>query len=75
MLVASAAILAGPARGASSDGCAKFEEPLAYNACLARQGPHAGAAGGTRGVGEATEAPAMRGSHGRVRMEFTVTPH
>ena len=33
-----AAVLAGaPAR--AEDPCAKFEEPLAYNACLAKQGP------------------------------------
>lgn len=29
---------------AAAENCAKFEEPLAYNACLARQGPAARAA-------------------------------
>lgn len=32
----------GPARADDPD-CARFEDPLAYNACLARHGPKAGA--------------------------------
>ncbi len=74
-LAASAAlILASPAGGASSDACAKFEEPLAYNACLAKQGPQAHGARATRNLGGRGTIPATRGPHGRQRMEFTITP-
>jgi hypothetical protein len=74
MLAAPAMIiLAGPGR-AASDPCAKFEEPLAYNACLAEQGPHAGTIRGTQRTERGHAAPATRGPHGRMRMEFTVTP-
>jgi hypothetical protein len=33
-----------PAAAEDNPACAKFEDPLAYNACLARQGPVARAA-------------------------------
>jgi hypothetical protein len=33
-----------PAAAEDNPACAKFEDPLAYNACLARQGPIARAA-------------------------------
>ena len=32
-----------PAPAEDNPACAKFQEPLEYNACLARQGPRAGA--------------------------------
>ena len=92
-LIAAALILvsgAAPAPAEDNPACAKFENPLEYNACLARLGPKAGA---TLAVPEpagaapaARAAPATRGVHsmhafaaaprtkGRVRMEFTVTP-
>ncbi len=38
---------------AAADPCAKFDAPLAYNACLARQGPAARAVN----VGKASTAP------------------
>jgi hypothetical protein len=73
MLAAPVAVLAGPARGAN-DLCAKYEEPLAYNACLARQGPEAHGARPTRDAGGRGTVAAKRGPHGRERMEFTITP-
>ena len=74
LLAASAGlILAGPASG-QGDPCAKYEDPLAYNACLARQGPQAHGAKPARDAGGHGAIPARRGPHGRERMEFTVTP-
>ena len=79
-----------PARAEDNPACAKFENPLEYNACLAKLGPKAGAtlavpesAGPVRAVRAAAPArgvhsmhafAAPRRSNGRVRMEFTVTP-
>ena len=40
VLATAAAVLSGRAH-ADDPACAKFEEPLAYNACLAAHGPHA----------------------------------
>ena len=83
ILIAAALVLVSggaPAR-ADNPACAKFENPLEYNACLARLGPRAGA---TRGVPEQPAAPATRGvrsmrafagarrTRGRVHMEFTI---
>lgn len=74
LIAASAAlILASPAAG-QGDPCAKYEDPLAYNACLARQGPQAHGAKPTRDAGGRGAIAAKRGPHGRERMEFTVTP-
>ena len=63
--------------------CAKFENPLEYNACLAKQGPRAGATLAVPEPAGAAPAPrsvrsmhAFRGApprtRGRVRMEFTI---
>ncbi len=78
------ALLAGaPARAEDNPACAKYEEPLAYNACLARLGPHAPAtravaapdddaggpsAGGRRRARGGFEV--SRGRHRRMRAEF-----
>jgi hypothetical protein len=48
-LLALAAVLPDPARAQDDPACAKFEEPLAYNACLASHGPKAGDIGETTG--------------------------
>jgi len=91
ILIAAALVLASggaPARAQDNPACAKFQEPLEYNACLAKLGPKAGA---TLAVPEppgaapaVLTAPAARGVHsmhafaapprtkGRVRMEFTI---
>jgi hypothetical protein len=92
-LIAAALILVSsvaPAWAEDNPACAKFEEPLAYNACLAKLGPKAGAtlavpepagaapavhtAPAARGVHSLHAFAAPRRSNGRVRMEFTVTP-
>lgn len=73
------------ARAEDNPACAKFEEPLAYNACLARFGPHAP---GTRAVAapdDDSDEPGADGRrrahggleisrerHGRARAEFDV---
>ena len=44
MLLALAAASAGAARAQDDPACAKFEDPLAYNACLASHGPKANVA-------------------------------
>jgi hypothetical protein len=41
ILVVAAAILPAWARADAESACAKIEEPLAYNACLAARGPRA----------------------------------
>ncbi len=72
------ALAGGPARAEDNPACARFESPLAYNACLAKLGPPAAAARGTpEAVGGRRPAGpvfAARRSRGRVRMEFTITP-
>jgi hypothetical protein len=40
-LAAVAASASAPARGQDDPACAKYQEPLAYNACLASHGPKA----------------------------------
>jgi hypothetical protein len=47
-----------PAFAADNPACAKYQEPLAYNACLARQGPAAHIA---------RELPAARAQMGEAR--------
>jgi hypothetical protein len=44
MLLAFAAASVGPARAEGDPVCAKYEDPLAYNACLASHGPKANVA-------------------------------
>ncbi len=55
----------GSAVAQDNPACAKYESPLAYNACLAKLGPKAGA---TRAeAAPAYGAPAaIRGTHGLV---------
>ncbi len=72
----------GPADAEDNPACAKFENPLEYNACLAKQGPRAGAtlavpepapaARAPRGVRSMRAFPRARPTRGRVRMEFTI---
>jgi hypothetical protein len=40
---------AGRARAEDDPSCAQYQEPMAYNACLARHGPKAGAVGAHSG--------------------------
>ena len=79
-----------PVRAEDNPACAKFENPLEYNACLARLGPPAGAtlavpesAGAAPALRAAPATRGVRSMHafatpprpkGRVRMEFTITP-
>lgn len=81
-----AALSVAPALAQDNPSCAKFQEPLAYNACLARLGPPAH---GTRAIPEpqgesegprGPAGPHMRDGlamsherHGRMRAEFEVT--
>jgi hypothetical protein len=39
MLLVFAAASAGPAYAEGDPACAKYQDPLAYNACLASHGP------------------------------------
>ncbi len=41
MLLLLAAASVGPARAEGDPACARYEDPLAYNACLASHGPKA----------------------------------
>ena len=93
ILIAAALVLVSsvaPAGAEDNPACAKFENPLEYNACLARLGPRAGAtlavpesagaapavraASGTRGVRSMHAFATPPRTKGRVRMEFTITP-
>jgi hypothetical protein len=84
LFVAALIFFSGAASVHAQDNpaCAKFENPLEYNDCLAKLGPRAGA---TLAVPEPTgrapaprSAPSMRTfrapprTRGRVRMEFTI---
>jgi hypothetical protein len=51
LLAASAALLPAIARAQDNPACARFEEPLAYNACLASHGPKAKEIGAAPGDG------------------------
>jgi hypothetical protein len=85
ILFAAAVILlsgGGPAEAEDNPACARFENPLEYNACLAKQGPRAGATLAVPEPGGAAPAPRSvrpipnfgraRRTRGRMRMEFTV---
>jgi len=67
----AALVFAAPAAAQRSDPCARFEAPLAYNACLAEHGPHAAATRPATSNEEAS-APIRRTRHGRQRLEFSV---
>jgi hypothetical protein len=77
-LVALAA--AGGARAEDDPSCAQYQEPMAYNACLARHGPKAGDVGTHSGesrperAGQADfrRSPHAQRRHGRVHIEFRV---
>jgi hypothetical protein len=57
-------LVGAPARAQDNPACAKYEEPLAYNACLARLGPHAP---GTRAIPEPEDDADGPGAGGRRR--------
>ena len=75
---------AGRALAEDDPSCAQYQEPMAYNACLARHGPKASDAGAHSGAAQprrrAGHEPARRIGrwphaqrvHGRVHMEFHV---
>ena len=76
-------LFVAPALAQDNPSCAKFQEPLAYNACLARLGPPAHGARampepeGPRGAAESHMRDGLVIGHekrGRMRAEFDVTP-
>ena len=88
LLAAAVAVLPGLAEAEDDPACARFEEPLAYNACLASHGPKANGVAtrfgeaAPRAAREAEGRWVARGRvpaaaradrrHGRVHMEFRV---
>lgn len=88
LLALCAAALPGLARAEDNPACAKLEEPLEYNACLASHGPKATDVGGAaRPAGAAPVNPYAKAApaprrltgrstaarrHGRMHMEFNV---
>ncbi len=77
--------LGAPARAEDNPACAKYEEPLAYNACLARFGPHAPGAKAIPEPDDESDGPSASGRrrahggfeisrerHARARAEFDV---
>ena len=70
-LALAALALAGAGLGAQAGQCDRFDEPLAYNACLAKLGPKAYFGQGAQGRAEPREGRApRRGRGGRMHMEF-----
>ncbi len=69
--VFAALIFSAPAAAQRPDPCARFEAPLAYNACLAEHGPHAAAAR-PASPNEAASDLVRRTRRGRQRLEFSV---
>ena len=67
-----ALLIGAPARAKDDASCAQFEEPLAYNACLARHGPRAGATRAIAAPDEDFAAPSAEAPKGgeRHRLEF-----
>ena len=74
---------AGRALAEDDPSCAQYQEPMAYNACLARHGPKANDARAHSGAAQpqrdrdmnrrpAAAGPAPSAIHGRVHMEFHV---
>ena len=61
LIAMGAALIAAPAAADDYAACAKIENPLAYNACLAKQGPEWH---GTRGVPMPADADAPKGQAG-----------
>ena len=62
-----ALLIGAPARAKDNGSCAQFEEPLAYNACLAKLGPKAYAAAPTH-----ERYGGRREKSGRMKAEFSV---
>jgi hypothetical protein len=59
LLALFAAVLTGAARAEDNPACARFDDPLAYNACLASHGPKA------KGVAMTPEPTGAREPEGR----------
>ncbi len=66
LLLVSAAFLPALARAQDDPACARFEEPLAYNACLASHGPKANIGAAPGGAPRQTD-PEGEGPQGGVR--------
>jgi len=72
LLAIAALLLAAPAVAAKgADPCGQFQEPLAYNACLAAHGPRA-APTRPESPGETASGHTRHVAHGRQRLEFSV---
>ena len=80
IFVSALAALPRAALGQDDPACAKYQEPLAYNACLASHGPKANrigaephsAARSSAGSAAGREWPAATRRRGRIHMEFRV---
>jgi hypothetical protein len=80
IFVSGLAALPRSALGQDDPACAKYQEPLAYNACLASHGPKANSIGAephsasrsSAGSAPGREWPAAARRRGRIHMEFRV---
>ena len=81
LAILSLLVLGARAHAQDNPACAKYEDPLAYNACLAKLGPQAhGARAAPEPAGETAGAHrprgggvATRGKTGRMHMEFSIS--
>ena len=68
LLALAALASAGRARAEDDPACAQYQEPMAYNACLARHGPKANDVGQLHGRPATRTAPRRIGlRHGKPR--------
>ncbi len=80
IFVSALAAAPRPALGQDDPACAKYQEPLAYNACLASHGPKANSiraephadARSSAGSAPGREWPAATRRRGRIHMEFRI---
>lgn len=61
VLALAALATAGRARAEDDPACAQYQEPMAYNACLARHGPRANHVGNNPGHAQPDRAAQDRG--------------
>ncbi len=75
MFAFAAVALAGRARAEDDPACAQYQEPFAYNACLARHGPKAAdvatSPGSTPGHAPQAEGETRSRSQGRRTAQIT----
>ena len=71
VLCLAALAASGPALAQDDPACAQYQEPMAYNACLARHGPKANSLGAHSGAAQPERAGQDRAYGGEARAPAT----